>query len=155
RTGATLTLFLGTALAVLTSCRTLEYRQVQSQFQEAVLADNSGTPFTHQHEDIVDHLTPEYIAGLDPKLRPNAWMLRAVSAWRAGLTNDVAQQSAQQGLADTNLVAGSRDQIVLTMIPALVVDSDLLRRWLAADRTLTQDVYEGTFEKGFQAAWRE
>ncbi len=149
-----LLLLVALSLGSLTACHTLDYREVQSQFQEAVQADNSGTPFTRQHADIVDHLTPDYIAKLDPRLRPNAWTLRAISAWRAGLTNDVAEQSAAHGLKEPTLVAGSRDQVVLMMIPALVVDSDLLRRWLAANRNVTNN-YGAVFEKGFQAALRE
>ncbi len=150
----TLALLLATVLVSLTACRVLDYRSVQSDFEQAVRADNAGSPFSRQHEDIVSRLTPEYIAKLDAKLRPNAWMLRAVSAWRAGLTNEI-DKSASAGRADPNLVRGSRDDVVLAMIAALATDSDLQRRWLAARRTLTEAEYAATFEPGFKAAWRE
>ena len=149
-----LPLLLAAVALSLAACRTLEYRTVQSDFEQAVRADNAGNPFSRQHEDIVTRLTPEYIGNLEPKLRPNAWMLRAVSAWRSGMTN-APEQSARSGLAETNLVHGSRDEIVLAMIPALVTDSDLQRRWLAASRTLTEDPYKTTYEPGFKAALRE
>lgn len=146
---------LMTALVVSsTACRTLEYRSVQGDFEQAVHADNAGSPFSRGHEDVVNRLTPDYIAQLDPRLRPNAWMLRAVSAWRAGLS-DVPERSAESGLADSALVQGSRDEILLLMIPALVTDSDLQRRWLAANRSLVETNYTAVFEPGFKAALRE
>lgn len=149
-----LPLLLAAVVFTVTACRTLEYRTVQSEFEQAVRADNEGTPFSRQHEDVVAQLTPEYIAKLDPKLRPNAWMLRAVSAWRAGMTNE-PEQSAERGLAEANLVPGSRDDIVLRMIPALVVDSDLQRRWLASNRSVDEASYAATYEPGFKAAFNE
>jgi hypothetical protein len=140
---------------LLTACGTLEYRQIQSEFNQAVQADNSGVPFTDQHANILDQLTPDYIQGLDPRLRPNAWLLRSVSAWRMG-SNDVALVSARQGLREPTLAAGSRDQVVLEMIPALVIDSDLNRRWIEAGRTLTGPEYSATYETtGFVQAWRQ
>lgn len=145
-----LTLLLGAIALSGAACRTLEYRSVQSDFEQAVQANNTGTPFGRQYEDVYNRLTTNYIAKLDPKLRPNAWMLRAVSAWRAGLTN--AEESATAGLGESTLVHGSRDEIILKMIPALVVDSDLQRRWLAAKRHLSEANYKDTFERGFKAA---
>lgn len=127
--GASL-LLAGLALAsLLTACRVLDFRQVQRDFQAAVLADNQQNALAVGHDLVVASLPAERIAGLNPKLQPNAWMIRAVSSWRTGdYTNATA--SADRGLEsikalkkDPNYRAGSRDELVLLMIPALVIDS--------------------------------
>lgn len=142
------------ALIVLTSCQVLDYRQIQDDFNRSVQADNTGQPFTGQHDQVLASLTPDYIKRLNPKLRPNAWMLRSVSAWRVG-SNELATASARLGLDEPTLAAGSRDHVLLEMIPALVIDSDLHARWLAAGRTLTEPEYAATYEAmGFVQAWR-
>jgi hypothetical protein len=148
---------LAFALAALlfTGCQTLEYRQIQNDFNQSVEADNTGNPFAGQHTRVLESLTPEYIGKLEAKLRPNAWMLRSVSAWRVG-SNEVATAAARAGLKEPTLVAGSRDQVVLEMIPALVIDSDLNRRWIEAGRTLTGTNYAAIYEtNGFVQAWRQ
>lgn len=137
---------------LLTACQTLDYRQIQNDFNQSVQAENSGVPFMDQHLSVLQSLTPEYIAKLDPKLRPNAWMLRAVSAWRVS-SNELADESVIRGLKEPALVAGSRDQIILEMVPALVIDSDLRRRWNEAGQTLAATEYRQTYEVGFKAAW--
>jgi hypothetical protein len=149
-------LVLAVVLGALAACHTTGFRRVQSNFNSAMQQDNAGASAEAKKgfADLSQELTPDYIAKLDPKLRPNAWMIRAVSAWRVGLTNDVAQESVDRGLSDTNLVVGSRDQIMMTMVPALVVDSDLLGRWQAANKNVG-DVYSSVFEKGFKAALTE
>jgi hypothetical protein len=139
----------GLALA-LTGCRVLEYREIQRDFDQAVRTDNAGTPFSRMHEDVVERLTTNFISRLDPKLRPNAWMVRAVSAWRAGM-GKLAEDSALNGRKEATLVPGSRDDVVLAMIPGLVVDSELQRDWLAAKRVVTQNAY-ANYQKGFRAA---
>ncbi|HAB18639.1 MAG TPA: hypothetical protein DCE44_19630 [Verrucomicrobiales bacterium] len=141
-------------MLLLSGCQTLSYREIQSDFNQSVQADNSGTPFTDQHSTVLQNLTPEYISKLEPKLRPNAWMLRSVSAWRTG-SNSLATESSRKGLEDPNLVPGSRDHVILEMIPALVIDSDLNRRWLDAHRTVSGPEYASTYEtEGFVTAWR-
>lgn len=127
-------------LAVLTGCTTLQHRSVQSRFQEAVRADNErfAVPFTDvvkEYQSVAAEISDAYITALDPKLRPNAWTLRAVSQWR-GEQYAEAVASAHQGLAELSklrtqspeLDAG-RDSILLTMLPGLVEDSRLRQRW--------------------------
>src|SRR5262245_12873231 len=98
-------LLLAVALAIV-GCKTLEYRSVQSNFEDAVRADNEhfAMPFTDApsgYQGVAKKLTADYIAGLDPKLRPNAWTLRAVSQWRAGeFTQSV--DSSLEGIAEIN-----------------------------------------------------
>lgn len=117
-----------TLASLLTACRVLDFRQVQRDFQAAVLADNQQNALAVGHDLVVASLPAERIVGLNPKLQPNAWMIRAVSSWRTGdYTN--ATTSAERGLASlkplTNSPSyrGSRDELVLRMIPALVIDS--------------------------------
>ena len=59
-----LPLLLAAVVLSLSACRTIEYRAVQSDFEQAVRADNAGNPFSRQHEDIVtDHA--QYTGNLD------------------------------------------------------------------------------------------
>ena len=97
-------LILTVALVATAGCSTLQYRAVQSRFQDAVRADNErfNMPFTDVagvYHAVADDLTADYITRLDAKFRPNAWTLRAVSQWRAG---ELAQavESAFGGLAE-------------------------------------------------------
>jgi len=149
------TLCFALSALLFAGCKTLEYRQIQNDFNRSVEADNAGNPFVSQHGQVLESLTPDYIRQLDPKLRPNAWMIRSVSAWRAG-SNDVATAASRKGLDEPTLVAGSRDHVVLQMIPALVIDSDLNRRWIEGGRTLDASNYVTLYETaGFVQAWRQ
>lgn len=159
---------LGLGLALLVSgCSTLEYRKVQQTFEEAVQADNNRvvSPFTDaadaNYDEVARKLTAEFIQGLDRKLQPNAWTLRAVSSWRTGEFSD-ALYSSSQGLAlirkqagDTNFVAQSRDSIILTMVPALVTDSLLTEKLHDMGRAIPGAVYQAEFAKRHLAALRE
>src|SRR5258705_766055 len=124
-------LLLFLALAAAAGCSTLRYRNVQSQFEDTVRADNQRftMPFTDVasgYQAVANELTPDYIARLDPKLRPNAWTLRAVSQWRAGESSQ-AVASSVEGLAGIDRLRPqspqlehNRDSIILTMVTALV-----------------------------------
>lgn len=140
-------------LMTLPACRTIDYRQVQQDFNHSVQAEHSGDPFTDRYGQVLEQLNPETIDRLQPKLRPNAWMLRSVSAWRMG-SNSVALQSVRRGLREPSLIAGSRDHVLLEVMPALLIDSDLRRQWKQAGQKLTSEVYQKQFEPGFQTAWR-
>ena len=151
--------FLGIIVVLgLAGCRTLEYRQVQRDFQAAVQADNAGQPqpFGNGFELVITALTPERIDQLDPRLRPNAWMLRAVSAWRSGSYSN-ANTSAEQGLKaaatlpDAKLFTGSRDDVLLHMIPALVTDSEQTRRLDRTNASISAADYK-SFERAYKTA---
>src|SRR5262245_59235613 len=97
-------LLLLLVLVAAAGCTTLGYRTVQTQFQDTVRADNERftipfTDVTSGYQSVATQLTPEYINGLDPKLRPNAWTLRAVSQWRAEESSN-AVASSVEGLAE-------------------------------------------------------
>jgi hypothetical protein len=156
---------LALALAATAGCSTLQYRNVQDRFETAVRADNarSTMPFTDaaiQYQAVAGELTPDYIAGLDEKLRPNAWTIRAVSQWRAGEYTP-AVSSALEGQAEVTrqsaqspqLVHG-RDSIILTMLPGLIEDSRLRQRFNengAEDVAAHYDEYAARFRPALRA----
>ena len=145
------------ALTLASACTTLDYRSVQGQFVDAVAADNAwsvsplgGSAAQGLYRGIHAELTDEYIAGLDARLQPNAWLLRAVSAWRLGDFSD-ARTSAATGvdnLPDTQ--RGSRDHVMLAMLDGLVIDSDLLVKYRSLSGKVTLDVYQSSFSPDFE-----
>lgn len=152
----------GVALALiltLASCRTIQYREVQSDFNRAVDADNARaeSPFVDWYQGVTDTLTDDYISKLDEKLRPNAWMLRGFSEWRSGnysnANNSAAKgwQEIERQKATMPNLASSRDGIVLTMLPGLVQDSQLRARLPGTGTNLTVDGYATNFLPQFKA----
>ncbi len=125
-------LLLAVSLAlVAASCpRTLAYRAVQDDFETAVLADGPGL----DPQAVVASLDDARIARLDSELRANAWMMRSFSEWRAGAL-DAAKVSSERGVR-AGPVPGSRDDVLLHLVPALVVDSQVMDAWQAGSRTL-------------------
>lgn len=130
---AGLALLLALSLA---SCSTIQYRAVQSDFNLAVEADNAraASPFIDWYQGVSTTLTDNYIAKLDERLRPNAWMLRGYSEWRSGSYSN-ANVSADNGLREIErqkstvpTLTSSRDAILLTMLPGIVQDSRLRDR---------------------------
>ena len=145
-------------IAFLCSCGTIAYRQVQGVFAEAVAADNSWSvsPFginaaAGLYDSVRAELTDDYIAGLDARLQANAWLLRAVSEWRASAYL-LARKSAAKGLKLSTAQQGSRDQVMLKMIDGLVIDSDLRDRYLAlpSNAPMDQKVDLATFRSPFR-----
>lgn len=151
-------LALGLVL-VTASCRTLQYREVQSDFERAVAAETAraDSPFVDWYQGVAGALTDGFIGKLDEKLRPNAWMLRGLSEWRSGSYSN-ASASAASGLKEIdrqkstapNLTHG-RDNIVLTMLPGLVQDSQLRDRLQAVGTHLTANRYQTNFLPQFKA----
>lgn len=137
------------------ACTTFEYRQVQGDFEEAVLADNAQiNPIIDRsqelYEEVAAELTDERIAKLDPRLRANAWLLRSFSEWRSGQLAE-ARKSAEQGL-EADPVEHSRDDILLHLIPALVIDSEVMTAWGASGRQTDPAEYAASWEKDFGTA---
>lgn len=124
-----------TGCAQVTGVRqAFELRDVHDLFARAVQADNTATidPFLGGHSEalyreVAQTLSDTRIAELDPRLQPNAWLLRAVAAWRTG-DQAGAVAAATHGLAAPGLVPQSRDQILLALIPALAIDAELRHR---------------------------
>ena len=144
------------ALTFASACTTLDYRSVQGQFVDAVAADNAwsvsplgGSAAQGLYSRIHAELTDAYIAGLDARLQPNAWLLRAVSAWRLGNFSD-ARTSVATGLDKlSDAQKGSRDHVMLAMLDGLIIDSDLLAKFRSVDKKVTLDAYHSTFSPDF------
>ena len=145
-------------MALVPACSTIEYRDIQGEFVDAVAADNawSVSPFAGNaaeglYTSIRTQLTDEYIAKLDDRLKPNAWLLRAVSEWRLGEFSD-ARNSAKRGLASLNEAQkGSRDHVMLAMLDGLIIDSDL-RAQYQANEGITLEMYQEVFSPDFATA---
>jgi hypothetical protein len=119
---------------LLSSCQSIEYGALQREFERAVQVDNEliVSPFTDVAADfstVLEKLTPEHIEKLDPRLQPNAWVLRGISAWRSGEWR-MANDASKNGL-DLDPPAGSRDAVLLTMLPGLVFESQTHEKWAA------------------------
>ena len=147
------------ALTFASACTTLDYRSVQGEFADAVAADNAlsvsplgGNAADGLYRSIHTELTDAYIAGLDARLQSNAWLLRAVSAWRLGEFSD-ARTSAATGVGKlSDAQKGSRDHVMLAMLDGLIIDSDLLTKFRALDKKVTLDIYQSTFSPDFDTA---
>lgn len=149
------------ALTFASACTTLDYRSVQGEFADAVAADNAlsvspleGNVADGLYRSIHGELTDAYVAGLDARLQPNAWLLRAVSAWRLGDFSD-ARTSAAKGVGKlSDAQKGSRDHVMLAMLDGLIIDSDLLAKFRARDKDkeIPLDVYQSTFSPDFDTA---
>lgn len=143
-------------VVVLAGCTTLqtgqqafELRAVHATFAAAVTADNTATvdPFLAGqgealYTEVKRALTDAQIATLDPRLQANAWLLRAVAAWRTG-EPAVAISAATRGLAVPELVPQSRDQILLALVPALAIDSELRERLARQPGSWSAEAYAG------------
>jgi len=143
---------------VLCGCRTLEYRSIQAEFEVASQGDNysSATTFTESsvftdpgYQAVLNKLDADYIGQLDEKLRPNAWMLKAVSEWRVGKLKE-AHVSATQGLA-ANPIEHSRDKVLLTLLPGLIIDSEIHKKWLNSGESFSSEEY-ATAKRDFVTA---
>jgi hypothetical protein len=155
RCGVTHGLTLAAAVALTAGCATLHYRDIQADFERAVEADHAEQlqpviDSTALYAAVVDNLSDQQIEALDPKLRANAYLIRSFSAWRARQL-ELATKSAEAGVREPGLVANSRDDVLLHLVPALVIDSEIMARWRAADRKTSQDDYP-SYEMDFKTA---
>jgi hypothetical protein len=167
RSAIPLPAFLG-ALLILTGCAmlgmvssTMDYREVQRDFNSAVQADNvrtaeglgalTSTNADQLYDQVRTRLTDDQISKLDERLRPNAYALRAVSEWRTGKLGE-ARATAQTGLRLPNVSASPRDEMVLRMIPALVIDAQLVTAFRQAGGKLSKQTYDSQYAADFATA---
>lgn len=147
---------------LLTGCTTFEYRKVQEQFNKAVQADSVsatdiplGAPTTGDaksgYQEVISDLTKEPIDKLDDRLKPNAYAILAVAQWRTGALN-AARDTAITGLKLPNVDSSPRDRMVLAMIPGVVIDQELVTKFDAANRDVSEADYNATYPRDFATA---
>lgn len=123
----------------------LDFQRVQTVFNQAFNTDRlytgriSAAP--SGYNVVIRSLPTSGIAKLDPQSRSTAWMMRAIAEWRTG-SFDNANASSASGLAAAP-PPHSREQVLLTMIPALVIDSQNIAAWKAAGMACTAEQYAG------------
>jgi hypothetical protein len=163
RTSIRSSVLLGCILAVVTlaSCSSFKYRDIQNNFIAAVAADNvqavdslgalTSSDAQQRYDEIQAQLSDAEIEKLDERLRPNAYAIRAVSQWRSGKLKE-ARASALKGQALPNVASSPRDQLVLVMIPALVIDAELVTKFKAAGGQVSEAEYNATYPDDFNTA---
>ncbi len=122
---------------------TLDFRSVQTKFNAASSADNiapeGGGTGSSAYKEVASALTDSYIKALASELRATAWMMRGVSEWRLGQLQQ-ANTSSVNGLG-IGPKPHTRDDIMLTMLPGLVIDSDIVSQWKAAGKVYNSTQY--------------
>lgn len=156
------------ALLILAGCAmfdmvssTVDYREIQRDFNSAVQVDNvrtaeglgalTSTNADQLYDQVRTRLTDDQISKLDERLRPNAYALRAVSEWRTGKLGE-ARTTAQTGLQLPNVSASPRDEMVLRMIPALVIDAQLVTAFRNGGGKLSKQTYDSQYAADFATA---
>jgi hypothetical protein len=141
---------------------TLNYRDLQKDFNQAVQADNVHaveglgaltSSSLAGYEEVQSRLNEKYLQSLDPKLTLNAYAMKAVAQWRTGRLA-AAKQTADTALARKDVPPSPRDTMVLLMIPALVNDQDIWDRYkkLPKPKRLSWNDYKEVYEPDFAGA---
>jgi hypothetical protein len=149
--------------ALVSSCAsTVTYRDIQKGFNNAVQAENVQaveavglvtSSSLAGYEDVLARLDDKYIQSVDPKLKMNAYAMKAIAQWRTGKLSE-AKQTAATGLALGNVPSNPRDKMVLLIIKPLVNDQDLGVRYrqLPAPRHVSLTGYQNIYAKDFADA---
>lgn len=146
-----------------TVTRTFDYRDVHDEWKRAVATDNvdalktpgslTSSDAARGYESVVAKLDDESIRHLDDRLKPNAYALRAMAQWRLGRLRE-ARDTALKGLNLPNTAEAPRDRMVLRIVPALVIDAELVAKLNAGDSIVTEADYNATYAKDFGTAVR-
>ena len=162
------TCFIMFVSLALTGCfTTREYRKIQQEFNAAAEADNTRTFSLNnlgavsvaqsRYDQVSSKLTSDFINGLDPKLKANAYTIKAISEWRTGKT-DAAYETANKGLEDSEVKKSPRDKLILEIILPLVLDKELMQKYQniepdeRGDRKLSFTDFKSQFEPDFITA---
>ena len=133
----------------------MDFTRVQTEFEQAFRSDHlytgriSAAPAGYHQ--VMQSLSAARINKLDDEQRPRAWMMRAVAAWRTGSFVNATSSSAS-GLAASPR-PHTREQVLLTMIPALVTDSQIITAWKAAGMAYSAEQY-APVESAYLGAWK-
>ncbi len=157
------TLLLILMAAVVSSCAsTFTYRDIQKDFNDAVQAENTRnieavglitSSSLAGYENVLARLDDKYIQSINPKLKMNAYAMKAIAQWRTGKLSE-AKQTAATGLALGNVPSNPRDKMVLMIIKPLVNDQDLGVRYrqLREPRRVSLTDYQNIYAKDFADA---
>lgn len=147
------------ACLLLTACSQFDpvtkLGDIQKQFdaasrQENLAALGHGTPAGYAA--VAAQLSEGFITTLPrASLKANAWMLRAVAESRTAKFNQ-ALASAQNGRL-AGPVPRMRDDILLTLVPALVIDTETVTAWRAAGNAFTLEQYQARAETAYPTAF--
>lgn len=151
------------AMLAAPACKVVQYRQIQATFDAAAQADNLRSADSigsltggdkRMYQQVIDRLPNDYIdTEVDEQFRTNAYMIRAVAEWRTGQFG-AADKTAKRGLRGADAVAKDRDEVVLRMIPALVIDEEQQINFMAAGGRLTKAQYDA-YAKAYLTAHDE
>lgn len=134
-----------------------DLQHTQRKFDAASHQDNLaaiGQGVPSGYADVLKDLTSERINALpDPRLKANAWMMRGVSEWRTG-DYLKAQTSASNGI-QAGPESGSRDHILLLMLPALASDGQIFEAWKTAGRSFTLEQYNSVAASDYPVALKK
>lgn len=134
------------SLTAFAGCATIEYGRVQDSFQACVEKDNistssGGTVPVDCYRKVISDLRGLGTKRLsDGALESNAYLILSFSQWRTG-DHTGAVANAEKGLRQDGLVAGSRDDILLRLLPALVIDQENMEAWQGAGGSLSAEAY--------------
>jgi hypothetical protein len=143
------TVLLALTASVLWACATLDYRSVQDDFNEAVQLDTGiysselgdtrnaislGQPITAGYDRVVTALTEDYIGKLDPRLQPNAYILRAFSYWRLG-----DYEAALNASDRVSTSGGTRDHLLSIALKGMIAEGERWDQFKANDDKVCAD----------------
>jgi hypothetical protein len=131
-----------------------DYQSVRAKYEAAAEADNLGdgdiSGSSSGYAEVITTVTTAFIGGLpDDKLKPTAWMMRGIAEWRTAAFIP-ALRSATEGIS-SGPETGSRDHLLLLMLPALVADTELVRDWQTAGQSYSPEAY-APVESGYKSA---
>jgi hypothetical protein len=123
----------------LSGCPSVHYQGIQADF-------NRG-----DYQKVDAQLSEAAINALDPQLQFNAYTLKAFSEWQLGKLAE-ARQTAATALAKPGLAAGPRDKLLLSILPMLVDEQELINKYrlLPAPKNLSLPAYKNDYENRYQ-----
>jgi hypothetical protein len=132
-------LFFAVIVCILSGCPTVHYSKTQDDFNRGDYTKVSG------------ELTDTQVQALDQKLQFNAYTLKAYSEWQTGKLAE-AKQTAATAMAQPGLVAGSRDKLLMSILPTLVDEQELYNKYqqLPEPKQITMQAYKNDYENGYK-----
>ncbi len=152
----------------LSGCATWKLRGIQSDFNQAVTADNAQTAealgmLTRSqglYDQVSAKLDDAFVDSLPGKLQGNAVTMRAIALWRTGQT-EKAKHCAEVALQPKSAL-GARDKLTLGLLIPIAYDADRMRAYSAIPigkdsrmPSLTWETYLNSYKGDFDTAARK